>query len=141
MTWDEIEVPKEIRPFMLGDAEETRLGQKNGADKQYRYGNLHIREYDDKYLVHMDEIDPRKDPLGHLLVDAPEVLLVLHRHFLEENKLHHKYIKYKITQRLQKAHRYLAVFLHQLHLVMLDILLLKKLKIFRSDLTFQNLGQ
>ena len=29
---------------MLEDAEETILGQKNGADKQYRYGNLHIRD-------------------------------------------------------------------------------------------------
>lgn len=77
MTWDEIEVPKEIRPFMLADAEETKLGQKNGADKQYRYGNLHIREYENKYLVHMDEVDPRKDPIGHLLVDAPEVLVGL----------------------------------------------------------------
>ena len=77
MTWDEIEVPKEIRPFMLRNAEETKLGQKNGADKQYRYGNLHIREYENRYLVHMDEVDPRKDPLGHLLVDAPEVLIGL----------------------------------------------------------------
>ena len=77
MTWDEIEVPKEIRPFMLEQAEETRLGQKNGANKQYRYGKLHIREYDDKYLIHMDKIDPRKDPLGHLIFDAPEVLVGL----------------------------------------------------------------
>ena len=77
MTWDEIEVPKEIRPFMLEEAEETKLGQKNGADKQYRYGNLHIREYDDKYLLHIDKIDPRKDPLGHLIIDAPEILIGL----------------------------------------------------------------
>ena len=62
---------------MLENAEETSLGQKNGANKQYRYGNLHIREYDDKFLVHMDKIDPRKDPLGHLVVDAPEVLIGL----------------------------------------------------------------
>jgi hypothetical protein len=77
MTWDEIEVPKEIRPFMLEQAEETKLGQKNGANKQYRYGNLHIREYDDKYLIHMDKVDPRKDPIGHLIFDAPEVLIGL----------------------------------------------------------------
>jgi len=77
MTSDEIEVPKEIRPFMLEQAEETRLGQKNGANKQYRYGKLHIREYDDKYLIHMDKIDPRKDPIGHLIFDAPEVLIGL----------------------------------------------------------------
>lgn len=77
MTWDEIEIPKELRPFMLEKAEETLLGHKNGASRQYRYGNLHIREYDDKYLVHMDKVDPRKNPLEHLIFDAPEVLVGL----------------------------------------------------------------
>lgn len=77
MPGDEIEVPKELREFMLEEAEETFLGQKNGALKQYRYGNLHIREYDDKFLVHNDKIDPRKDPVGHLVHDAPEVLIGL----------------------------------------------------------------
>ena len=77
MTWDEIAVPKEIRPYMLENAEETNLGQKNGAIRQFRYGNLHIREYDDKYLVHMDKVDPRDDPLGHLIHDAPEFLMSL----------------------------------------------------------------
>ena len=74
---DEIEVPKELREFMLEEAEETILGQKNGAQKQYRYGNLHIREYDDKFLVHTDKIDPRVNPLGHLIHDSPEVLIGL----------------------------------------------------------------
>ena len=74
MPGDEIVVPKELREFMLEGAAETFLGQKNGAKKQYRYGNLHIREYDDKFLIHTDKIDPRKDPLGHLFYDAPEVL-------------------------------------------------------------------
>lgn len=77
MPGDEIEVPKELREFMLEEAEETFLGQRNGADKQYRYGNLHIREYPDKFLVHTDKIDPRKDPIGHLVYDAPEVLIGL----------------------------------------------------------------
>jgi len=77
MPGDEIEVPKELREFMPKKAQETLLGQKNGADKQYRYGNLHIREYDDKFLVHNDRIDPRKDPIGHLVCDAPEVLIGL----------------------------------------------------------------
>ena len=77
MPGDEIVVPKELREFMLEGAEETFLGKKNGANKQYRYGNLHIREYDDKFLVHTDKIDPRKDPLGHLVFDAPEVLVGL----------------------------------------------------------------
>ncbi len=73
----EIEIPKEIREFMLDSAEETKLGQKNGAKKQYRYGNLHIREYEDKFLVHTDRFDPRIEPLRHLVFDAPEVLIGL----------------------------------------------------------------
>ena len=75
MPGDEIEVPKDVREFMLEEAEETILGQKNGAEKQYRYGNLHIREYNDKFLVHTDKIDPRVNPIGHLVYDAPEVLI------------------------------------------------------------------
>ena len=77
MVWEEIEIPKELGPFILDKAEETSLGKKNGAKKQYRYGNLHIREYDDKFLVHTDKIDPREDPVGHLVHDAPEVLIGL----------------------------------------------------------------
>ncbi len=77
MSGDEIEVPKELREFMPDKAELTELGQKNGANKQYRFGNLHIREYDDKFLVHTDKVDPRNDPLGHLIHDAPEVLVGL----------------------------------------------------------------
>jgi hypothetical protein len=60
---------------MMEGAHETRLGERRGAKKQFRYGNLHIREYDDEYVVHMDNADPRKDPLGHLLKDSPETLL------------------------------------------------------------------
>ncbi|WP_067959929.1 hypothetical protein [Nitrosopumilus sp. Nsub] len=75
MPGKEIEVPKELREFMFEEAKETILGQKNGALKQYRYGNLHIREYADKFLVHTDKIDPRVNPIGHLVYDAPEVLI------------------------------------------------------------------
>ena len=77
MGFEEIEIPKELGSFLLDKAEETTLGQKNGAKKQYRYGNLHIREYDDKFLVHTDKIDPRKNALGHLVSDAPEILIGL----------------------------------------------------------------
>lgn len=77
MVWEEIEIPKELGSFILDKAEETSLGQKNGAKKQYRYGNLHIREYDNKFLVHVDKVDPRINPLGHLVSDAPEILIGL----------------------------------------------------------------
>jgi hypothetical protein len=65
-------VPKSVRPRI--DYKETSLGIKKGAKRQFRHGNLHIREYNDYYIVHMDKIDPRRDSLGHLLADAPEYL-------------------------------------------------------------------
>lgn len=74
MKSDEIEVPREIREFMPGWIRETRLGHKNGARRQYRHGSLHIREYDDKFLVHTDMFDPREKPIEHLIFDAQEVL-------------------------------------------------------------------
>lgn len=69
---DNIIVPKAVRPII--DFKETFLGAKKGARKQYRYGNLHIRDYDTHYTVHVDRVDPLRNPLGHLLVDAPEYL-------------------------------------------------------------------
>jgi hypothetical protein len=66
-------IPKSVRPII--DYTETSLGNKNGAKKQYRYGNLHIREYESHYSVHMDKVDPRIDPLGHLVKDAPEYII------------------------------------------------------------------
>ena len=77
MAFEEIEIPIELGSQLLEKAEETSLGKKNGAIKQYRYGNLHIREYENKLLIHTDKIDPRKNPLGHLIQDAPEVLVGL----------------------------------------------------------------
>ena len=61
-------VPKTVRPLI--EYESTILGEKKGSIKQYRRGNLHIREYDNYYSVHYDKIDPRNDPFGHILVDA-----------------------------------------------------------------------
>ena len=63
-----IVVPKSVRPLI--DYEPTIFGEKRGSKKQYRHGNLHIREFDSYYSVHYDKIDPRKDPFGHILVDA-----------------------------------------------------------------------
>ena len=57
------------------EREGRHVFEKHSRKKQFRYGNLHIREYNDKYLVHTDKVDPRKDPLGHLAIDAPEVLV------------------------------------------------------------------
>lgn len=66
-------VPKPVRPIV--DWKETLVGSKKGARKQFRHGNLHIREFEGYYTVHMDKANPAKDPLGHLLIDAPEYLV------------------------------------------------------------------
>jgi hypothetical protein len=108
MTWDEIEIPKEVRHFMPEEAKETVLGQKNGATKQYRYGNLHIREYDDKYLVHMDKVDPRQDPLGHIIHDAPEILIGIASGIITGKKVASSIYKLQKNMPLSKSTSVLA---------------------------------
>ena len=73
----EITIPLDLKRVVLMGAEETKLGDKKGALKQYRKGTIHIREYADKLTVHADKVDPRTDPLGHLIHDAQEVLIGL----------------------------------------------------------------
>ena len=130
MTWDEIEVPKEIRPFMLEEAEETTLGQKNDAIRQYRYGNLHIREYDDKYLVHVDSVDPRKDPLGHLALDAPEVLIGVVSALLGGKKVASEVYKLQKNLPFAKGTSLLAGFLASMATGYIGYSFVKKLKNF-----------
>ena len=66
-------VPKSVRPII--EYSPTALGSGCGALRQFRAGKLHIREYDSYYSVHSDKIDPLSDPIGHLIVDAPEYLV------------------------------------------------------------------
>ena len=73
----EITIPLDLKRVVLMGAEETKLGDKKGALKQYRKGTLHIREYEDRLTVHADKVDPRTDPMGHLIQDAQEVLVGL----------------------------------------------------------------
>ena len=73
----EIDIPLDLKRVVLLGADETKLGDKKGALKQYRKGTIHIREYADKLTVHADKVDPRTDPLGHLIHDAQEVLIGL----------------------------------------------------------------
>ena len=49
---NEIELPIELSRIILDGAEETKLGDKKGAIRQYRKGNLHIREYASKFTIH-----------------------------------------------------------------------------------------
>ncbi len=69
-----IRISKEVLPELPSDYEESSLGDKRGSRKQYRNSNVHVREYDDSYTIHVDRADPRRDPLGHLLKDSPETI-------------------------------------------------------------------
>ncbi|MDA0756740.1 MAG: hypothetical protein O2864_05490 [Crenarchaeota archaeon] len=70
----EIDIPLDLKRVVLLGAKETNLGDKKGAIKQYRKGNLHIREYKDRLTVHLDKVDPRENLMGHLIYDAQEIL-------------------------------------------------------------------
>jgi len=72
---NDIVIPKSVRPII--DYEETQLGDRKGATRQFRLGNLHVREYNEYYTAHMDKIDPNIDALGHLLFDAPQYLVAI----------------------------------------------------------------
>ena len=85
----EVSISKDVLPSLEGYGfTETILGDKKGSTKQYRNsGGLHIREYQDKFVVHEDKVDPRVDPIGHLMKDSPETLVAFGAAFLlSENK-------------------------------------------------------
>ena len=46
------------------------LGKPSGSEKQYRCdNNIHIRQYNNTITAHTDVIDPRFDPVMHLVID------------------------------------------------------------------------
>jgi hypothetical protein len=82
-------ISKEVLPSLegLGFAE-TILGDPDGSLRQFRNATgIHIREYEDYFEVHKDRIDPRKDPLGHLIRDSPETILALGAASIISNKI------------------------------------------------------
>ena len=75
----EISISKEVLPSIEEFGfEETILGDPKDSLKQYRNSTgLHAREYEDRFVIHRDQVDPRIDPLGHLMKDSPETLFSL----------------------------------------------------------------
>jgi len=72
-----ISISKEVLPCLDGFGfTETVLGDPQGSLRQYRNSRgVHVREYRDRFEIHEDRIDPRTNPMGHLLVDSPETVL------------------------------------------------------------------
>lgn len=57
--------------------EPTKIGWLFGASRQWRGPEgLHIREYHGRYFGHYDRVDPRKNIIGHWILDAPFELAV-----------------------------------------------------------------
>jgi hypothetical protein len=76
---NEIRISKDVLDDLPEDYRETKLGDPRGARKQYRsnHGNVHVREHDDDFTIHVDREDPRRHPLRHLALDSPESLSAL----------------------------------------------------------------
>jgi hypothetical protein len=72
-----ISISKEVLPSLEGfDFDETILGDAMGSLKQCRNARgVHVREFYDHFEIHMDKVDPRSDPIGHLISDSPETLV------------------------------------------------------------------
>ncbi|MGI0079124.1 MAG: hypothetical protein ACRECH_05830 [Nitrososphaerales archaeon] len=74
----EVVISKSVLPSLPEGYEETHLGARDGAIRQYRSrSGVHVREYVDRFVVHQDRFDPKRDPLLHLAVDSPETLFAL----------------------------------------------------------------
>ncbi len=55
---------KSILADLDGQKGNYRITLDDGKD-------IHIKEYDDCYLIHWDHANPSKDPIKHLLNDSP----------------------------------------------------------------------
>ncbi len=74
---EEISISKDVLPSVEEYGfEETVLGGREGSIRQYRNSTgLHAREYEGKFIIHRDNVDPRANPIGHIVKDSPETLL------------------------------------------------------------------
>lgn len=75
--YHDFKVLKKIMRNLPKCFEETPLGEPKGEIRQYRgpYGS-HVHEYKEAWVIHRDKVDPRFDPVGHLVNDAPHILVL-----------------------------------------------------------------
>lgn len=72
-----IKIPKQnISPFPP-DFHISNMGLSKGAIRQYRdrraTQSLHIHEFPDYYLVHVDAFNPEDHPIAHGMMDTPGI--------------------------------------------------------------------
>lgn len=79
-------VPREAVPD-VPPYQRSRLGRPRGALRQFRCDNrsknLHVKEYHDRWVVHVDYWNPHTNPVRHLLVDHGYKAFVHLFHVLE----------------------------------------------------------
>lgn len=75
--YKEVKVSKSIMSKLPECFQQTPLGEPRGELRQYRgpHGS-HVLEYKRNWVFHRDKVDPRFDPVGHLIIDAPHVILL-----------------------------------------------------------------
>jgi hypothetical protein len=64
----------EIKEPLIGWNKAIITIPHEGSRASYRKGRLHMHDMGDYYALHVDRIDPKEDPVGHLKDDAPETL-------------------------------------------------------------------
>lgn len=75
--YHDFKVSKNIMKTLPKCFQETPLGELKGAINQYRGPHeSHVHEYNDTWIIHRDKVDPRFDPIGHLINDAPHILVL-----------------------------------------------------------------
>ena len=78
-----IRVPKsDVPPPTVNNGFEESIGEPENQirDMRIRINGtecMHVKEYDEYYNVHRDRVDPKYDPLGHLIYDSPEVIVAV----------------------------------------------------------------
>jgi hypothetical protein len=75
----DLKVMKGAVPHPLEVGFKASVGGPAGQRADYRLSlpdgrGIHVREYEDYYLVHWDGRDPSVDPIGHVMEDAPHLL-------------------------------------------------------------------
>ncbi|WP_254823425.1 hypothetical protein [Haloglomus halophilum] len=63
------EVPDEFTRTRLAAVREDALASYRDGRRR---DSVHVVEYPDRWELHIDRYNPRYEPLGHVLVDAPE---------------------------------------------------------------------